>query len=76
MLEYISEHYKGDERTYFDKDGDEIVSSYRMSILDDNASVFDTWVVLNSLDKEITHLKMIRTAIGQKNARGFRRSLC
>ena len=30
MLKYISEKYEGDERTYIDKDGDEIVSSYRL----------------------------------------------
>ena len=30
MLKYISENCEGDERTYFDKDGDEIVSSYRL----------------------------------------------
>ena len=30
MLKYVSENYDGDERTYIDKDGDEIVSSYRL----------------------------------------------
>ena len=29
-----------------------------------NASGFDNWVVFNSLDEEITNLKMIRTAKG------------
>ena len=32
MLNYISENYDGDERTYIDRDGDEIVSSYRLFI--------------------------------------------
>ena len=30
MLKYISENYDGEERTYIDKDGDEIISSYRL----------------------------------------------
>ena len=29
MLKYLSEYYEGDERTFIDKDGDEIVSLYR-----------------------------------------------
>ena len=28
LLKYFSKIYEGDERTYIDKDGDEIVSSY------------------------------------------------
>ena len=54
MLKYISEYYDGDERTYIDKDGDEIVSSYRLLLVAHNSSGFDSWVVLNSLVKEIT----------------------
>ena len=64
MLKYISENYEGDERTYFDKDGDEIVSSYRFFLVAHNSSGFDSWVVLNSLVKEITELKIIKTARG------------
>ena len=64
MLKYISENYKGDERTYIDKDGDEIVSSYRLLLVAHSSSGFDSWVVLNSLVKEITDLKIIRTARG------------
>ena len=30
MVNYISEKYEGDERTYNDEDGDKIVSSYRL----------------------------------------------
>ena len=45
MLKHISKHYEGDERTYIDKDGDEIVSSYRPLIVVHNASGFDSWVV-------------------------------
>ena len=64
MLKYISKNYEGDERTYIDKDGDEIVSSYRLLLVAHNSSGFDSWVVLNSLVKEITDLKIINTARG------------
>ena len=62
MLKSISEKYEGDERTYIDEDGDEIVSSYRFLLVAHNSSGFDSWVVLNSLVKEITKLKIIKTA--------------
>ena len=64
MLKYISENYDGDERTFIDKDGDEIISSYRLLLVAHNSSGFDSWVVLNSLVKEITDLKIIKTARG------------
>ena len=64
MLKYISKNYKGDERTYNDKDGDEIVSSYRLFLVAHNSSGFDSWVELNSIVKEITELKIIKTARG------------
>ena len=64
MLKYISENYEGYEGTYIDKDGDEIVSSYRLLLVAHNSSGFDSWVVLNSLIKEITDLKIIKTARG------------
>ena len=64
MLKYISENYDGDERTYIDKDGDEIISSYRLLLVAHNSSGFDSWVVLNSLIKDITELKIIKTARG------------
>ena len=64
MLKYISENYDGDERTYIDKDGDEIISSYRLLLVAHNSSGFDSWIVLNSLIKEITDLKIIKTARG------------
>ena len=64
MLKYISEKYEGDEITYIDKDGDEIVSSYRLLLVAHNSSGFDSWVVLNSLVKEITDIKIIKTARG------------
>ena len=64
MLKYFSENYDGDERTYIDKDGDEIISSYRLLLVAHNSSGFDSWVVLNSLVKEITDLKIIKTARG------------
>ena len=64
MLKYISENYDGDERTYIDKDGDEIISSYRLLLVAHNSSGFDNWVVLNSLVKDITDLKIIKTARG------------
>ena len=64
MLKYISKNYDGDERTYIDKDGDEIISSYRLLLVAHNSSGFDSWVVLSSLIKEITDLKIIKTARG------------
>ena len=64
MLKYISENNNGDERTYIDKDGDEIVSSYRLLLVAHNSSGFDSWVVLNSLIKDITDLKITKTARG------------
>ena len=59
MLKFNSENYEDDERTYIDKDGDEIVSSYRFSLVAHNSCRFDCWVVLNSLVKNTTDLKII-----------------
>ena len=42
LLHYISKHYQGSERTYIDKDGDEVVSSYRILILDHSSFGFDS----------------------------------
>ena len=64
MLKYISKDYDGDERTYIDKDGDKIVSSYRLLLVAHNSSGFDSWVVLNSLVKEITELIITKGAGG------------
>ena len=64
ILKFISKYYDGDERTYIDGDGDEIVSSYRLLLVAHNSSGFDSWIVLNSLVKEITELKIIKTARG------------
>ena len=64
MLQYISENYEGDERMYIDEDGEEIVSSFRLLLVAHNSSGFDSWVVLNSLVKDITDLKIIKTARG------------
>ena len=71
MLKCTSENYKRDKRTCIDKDGDEIVSSYRHLLIAQNASAFDSWVVLNSLVKELTECKTIKTAGGFISARGF-----
>ena len=60
VLKYISEIYDWDEGTYIDGDGDEINSSYRLFLVAHNASDFDSWVVLNSLVKEITELKILK----------------
>ena len=64
MLKYISETYEGDERTFIDKDGVEIISSYRLLVVAHNSSAFDSWVVLKSLVKEITDLQNLKTARG------------
>ena len=42
LLKYSSENYNRDERTYIDKDGDKIVSSYRLLLVEHNASGFDS----------------------------------
>ena len=60
MLKYFSENYDGDEKIYIDKDGDEIISSYRLLLVAHKSSGFDSWVVLNSLTKDITELKIIK----------------
>ena len=62
MLKYLSENYEGDRRTYNDKDGDEINSSYRLLLVAHNASGFHRWVVLNFLNKERTVIRIIKTA--------------
>ena len=49
MLNYFSENFEGNERTYIDKDGDETLSSYKMLLAGHKANGFDSWVVLNSL---------------------------
>ena len=64
MLKYISENYEGDERTYTDKDGVEILRSYRILLVAHNASGFDSWVVLNSLVGDTTEIKIIKNARG------------
>ena len=64
MRVYISENHMGDESTNIDRDGDEIVSSYRFLLVAHNASGFDSWVVLNCLVKKIPELKFIKTAWG------------
>ena len=53
LLKFISENYEGDETTYIDKNGNEIVSSYGLSLVAHNSSGFDSWVVLKSLVEEI-----------------------
>ena len=72
MPKYISENYEGDERAYFDKDGDEIVSTYRLFLGARNSSGFDSWVVLNSLVKEITELKTIKSVRGLISLSSYR----
>ena len=64
MLIYISENYEFVERTYIDKGGDEIVSSLKLLLVALNSSGLDSLVVLNSLVKEISELKIIKTSRG------------
>ena len=59
LLKYISQSYEGDERTYIDKDGDEIVISYRHLLVTHNANGFDSWVVEYSLVEEITETTVV-----------------
>ena len=57
MLKIKSEIYEGDERTYIDKGGDKVVSSYSILFLPHNSCRFSSCVVLNSLAKELKDLK-------------------
>ena len=61
MLNCISENYEEDERIYIDKHGDKKLSSHRILILAQNSSVFDIWVVLHSLVKEVIELGIIKS---------------
>ena len=64
MLECISENREEDGRTDIDKDGDEIVSSYRLLLVAHNSSGFKNWVVLTCFFKELTESKIIKTTKG------------
>ena len=64
MLRLISENYEGNERTYIYEEVDEIVSSYRLLLVAHINNGFDSWVVLNSLIKETTDSKKLKTARG------------
>ena len=50
--------------TQIDKDGDEIVNSYRLLLVAHNSSGFDSWVVQNSLVREKTDLKNMKNRYG------------
>ena len=52
LPKYISENLERDERTYINKDANEIISSYRFSLLAHNASGFESQVLLTSLVKK------------------------
>ena len=52
MLKQNSENYEGDEGTYIEKDGIEIVSSYRHLMVAHNASGFAGQIEFNSLVEE------------------------
>ena len=53
------------KKTYIDKDGNEILSSYRVLLVAAyKSSGFDSWVVMNSLVEGKTELKMIKTVRG------------
>ena len=41
-----------------------MVSSHRLLLVEHKSTGFDSWVVLNSLVKEITNLKILKTARG------------
>ena len=63
MLKSNSENYEVEEWTDIDKDRHAIVSSYRLLMVAHNSSGFDSWVVVNSLVKEITELKIIKRGL-------------
>ena len=60
----FSENNEGVEKNFFDEDGAEVIGSYSLSYAEHYDSVYDIWVVLNSLVKEMTNLKIIKTALG------------
>ena len=62
MPKLISEIYEGKEKIYTNKDADEIGSWYRLLLVGHNASGFLGRVVLYSLFRKITDLKIIKTA--------------
>ena len=64
MPKYFSENFEGYERTCFVRDGEAIVSSYRLPFVAHNASGFDSCVVLNSLIQEIADIRVLKTARG------------
>ena len=64
MLKCFSENCQGDERTYIDKEGNEIINSWRILFLAHSSCGFDNRVVLKSLANELNVLKTIRTAGG------------
>ena len=62
MPKYTSENYEGDERTHIDQHGVETVESYRLLLVEQNASGIDSWVVLKILVKKITELNFTKNA--------------
>ena len=64
MLKFLSKNNEGGERAYIDKEGAEIVSSYKLFLVANNGNGFDSWFVLNSLVEDITDLKVIKTTTG------------
>ena len=64
IIEYFLVNYERDENTNIDRNGDDRITSYRLLILAHNASGFDIWVILNSLLREKTGLKIIKMGKG------------
>ena len=57
MLKHFSEIYEGGEGTYIDEVAVEMVCSCRLFLIAHIAIGVDSWVVLNSLVREITEIK-------------------
>ena len=62
LIKFFSENYEGDERFYVDKEGDEVLSSYRKILLAQNKSWFQSLVELNSSNRQIEDIKILKTA--------------
>ena len=64
LLQYISENYTCGETLCFNEHGGEVVRSYYILLLAHNASGFDNWIVLKSLDRETKNIKIIKISRG------------
>ena len=68
MISYIINNYKVNPQIILNKHGKKI-SSYKYQVVGHNASGFDNYIVLNSLPKPYTTVRMIKTSRWLKKIR-------